>query len=100
MVIDFQSTNFKADQKLLSFISEKLQKMDRLYSRAVNATVYLKVNKASDKQNKTVEIKVNLPETQLFVTEHDRSFEAATDRAMEALKNQLAKMKARISATS
>lgn len=100
MVIDFQSTNFKADQKLLSFISEKLQKMDRLYSRAVNATVYLKVNKASDKQNKTVEIKVNLPETQLFVIEHDRSFEAATDRAMEALKNQLAKMKARLSTTS
>lgn len=99
MVIDFQSTNFKADSKLLEFITQKLQKIDRLYSKVLNATVYLKVDKASDKQNKTVEIKINLPETQLFVTEHDRTFEAATDRAMDALKNQIAKIKAKISAT-
>lgn len=98
MVIDFQSTNFKADSKLLEFITQKLQKIDRLYSKVLNATVYLKVDKASDKQNKTVEIKINLPETQLFVTEHDRTFEAATDRAMNALKNQIAKIKDKLAA--
>lgn len=98
MVIDFQSTNFKADSKLLEFITQKLQKIDRFYSKVLNATVYLKVDKASDKQNKTVEIKINLPETQLFVTEHDRTFEAATDRAMNALKNQIAKIKDKLAA--
>lgn len=100
MVIDFQSTNFKADSKLLEFITQKLQKIDRLYSKVLNATVYLKVDKASDKQNKTVEIKINLPETQLFVTEHDRTFEAATDRAMDALKNQIAKIKDKLATAS
>ncbi|MCC7298174.1 MAG: ribosome-associated translation inhibitor RaiA [Bacteroidia bacterium] len=93
MVIDFQSTNFKADQKLLDFISSKLAKLDHLYNRIVNATVYLKVNRVADKNNKTLEIKINLAETQLFVTEHDRSFEAATDNAMTALKHQLDKVK-------
>lgn len=93
MVIDFQSTNFKADQKLLDFITSKLAKLDRLYNRIVNATVYMKVDHVADKNNKTVEIKVNLADTQLFVTEHDRSFEAATDNAMTALKHQLDKVK-------
>lgn len=98
MVIDFQSTNFKADAKLLDFIREKLQKFDRYYSKIINATVYLKVNKSSDKQNKTIEFKLNLPENQLFVEEHDRTFEAATDKALESLKNQLAKIKSRAAA--
>ncbi|MBL7812954.1 MAG: ribosome-associated translation inhibitor RaiA [Bacteroidetes bacterium] len=93
MVIDFQSTNFKADQKLLDFISAKLSKLDRYYNRITNATVYLKVENTADKINKTLEIKINLRENQLFTTEHDRTFEAATDKAMEALKHQLDKIK-------
>ena len=95
MVIDFQSTNFKADHKLLEFISSKLAKLDHIHDRIVNATVYMKVDHIPDKNNKTLEIKVNLAETQLFVTQHDRSFEAAMDNAMTALKNQLTKFKSR-----
>lgn len=93
MVIDFQSTNFKADQKLLHFITSKLAKLDRYYDRIVNATVYMRVDRVSDKNNKTLEIKVNLADSQLFVAEHDRSFEAATDNALTALKHQLDKFK-------
>jgi putative sigma-54 modulation protein len=96
MVIDFQSTNFKADIKLREFIGSKLQKMEKLYNRVLNATVYLKVNKASNKQNKIIEIKLNLPETQIFVSESDQTFETATDKAISSLSNQLAKVKARI----
>jgi ribosome-associated translation inhibitor RaiA len=55
----------------------------------------MKVDHIGDKNNKTLEIKVNLAETQLFVTEHDRSFEAATDNAMTALRSQLDKFKTR-----
>lgn len=95
MVIDFQSTNFKADQKLLNFISNKLSKLDRLYNRIVNATVYMKVDRISSKENKTVEIKVNLADNQLFASEIDRTFEGATDKAMMALKHQLDKFKTR-----
>jgi putative sigma-54 modulation protein len=95
MVIDFQSTNFKADLKLRNFIASKLAKLDQLYNRIVNATVYMKVDQVSDKNNKTLEIKINLADTQLFVTQHDRTFEAATDNAMSALKHQLDKYKTR-----
>lgn len=95
MVIDFQSTNFKADQKLLDFISAKLGKLERLNNRVVNATVYLRVDHVPDKNNKSVEFKINLAENQLFATVNDRSFEAATDKAMEALRHQLEKFKTR-----
>ena len=95
MVIDFQSTNFKADRKLLEFISSKLAKLDHFHDRIVNATVYMKVDHVPDKNNKTLEIKINIADTQLFVTQHDRSFEAATDNAMTALRNQLSKFKSR-----
>ena len=96
MVINFQTTNFKADIKLREFIESKLLKMEKLYNRVLNATVYLKVNKASNKQNKVIEIKINLPESQIFVSESDQTFETATDKAMNALTNQMAKVKSRI----
>ncbi len=95
MVIDFQTTNFKADQKLLDFISSKLAKLDRYYNRIVNATVYLKVDQTSDKNNKLIECKINLADSQLFATMQDKTFEAATDNAMEALKHQLERFKTR-----
>ncbi len=96
MVIDFQSTNFKADQKLLNFIQEKLTKLEKLHNKIVNATVYLKVDNTSEKNNKTLEIKINLAESQLFVTQNDRTFENATDKAMEALRHQLEKHRTRL----
>ena len=96
MLIDFQTTNFKADQKLLDFVGRKLSKLERLHSRIINATVYLKVENSEDKQNKTVEIKINSRDFQLFVSEQGRSFEAAVEFAMDSLRNQLAKKKTRV----
>jgi putative sigma-54 modulation protein len=46
--------------------------------------------------NKTVEIKVKVPGSQLFAKEQARSFEAATDLATEALRNQLKKYKEKL----
>ena len=100
MTIDFQTTNFKADQKLLEFISSRVSRLDKYYNRLVNATVYLKVDHVPDKVNKTLEIKINLADSQLFVAEHDRTFEAATDKAVDALKHQLAKIKTRQQASA
>jgi len=54
--------------------------------------VFLRLNNEGV-ENKTVEIKVRVPGSQLFATEKARSFEAAADMATEALRNQLAKFK-------
>jgi putative sigma-54 modulation protein len=93
MTIDFQYTNFKADHKLLSYISKKLSKMDTFYDKIVYSIVYLKVMNHEEKENKFVEFKVNVANQTLFVSEKGQSFEAATDVAVEKLRAQLLKYK-------
>ena len=89
-----QSIHFVADVKLLDFIQKKLDKLDSFYDRITGGEVYLRLNKDSDaKENKIVEVKINLPGHTLFVKEVAATFEAATDVALDSLKNQLKKYK-------
>jgi len=59
----------------------------------MDGEVFLRLNNNKDKENKVIEIKLNIPGTQLFAKEQSKSFEAATDMAVEALKKQLKKFK-------
>lgn len=99
MEIQFQTTNFKADKKLLDLITQKLEKLEHFYDKIIDALVYLKVQKSDDKVNKVLEIKLNVYNSTLFVEEHDRTFENAIDKAESALKAQLIKYKEKMSAT-
>jgi putative sigma-54 modulation protein len=95
MKIKVQSIHFDADRKLINFIQQKVDKLELFYDRMVDGEVFLRLNNEGV-ENKTVEIKLNLPGSQLFATEKARSFEAATDLATEALKNQLKKFKTKV----
>ena len=97
MKLKVQSIHFNADRKLINFIQKKVDKLETYYDRLVDGEVYLRLNNEGI-ENKTVEIKVNVPGTQLFATEKATSFEAAADQATEALKNQLKKFKTRVKA--
>ena len=97
MKLKVQSIHFNADRKLLHFIQRKVDKLETYFDRLVDGEVYLRLNNEGI-DNKTVEIKVNIPGTQLFAIEKARSFEAAADQATEALKNQLKKFKTRVKA--
>jgi putative sigma-54 modulation protein len=92
MKLQVHSIHFDADQKLIDFIQKKVEKLETFYDRVVDGEVFLRLNNEGV-ENKTVEIKVRVPGSQLFATEKARSFEAATDLATEALRNQLAKFK-------
>src|SRR5262245_24627911 len=95
MKLQVHSIHFDADIKLIDFIQRKVDKLETIYDRLVDGEVFLRLNNEGT-ENKTVEIKLNVPGTQLFATEKARSFEAATDQATEALKNQLKKIKTKI----
>ena len=47
-------------------------------------------------ENKIVEIKLNIPGNQLFAKEKAKTFEAASDLSLEALKKQIIKHKEKI----
>jgi putative sigma-54 modulation protein len=95
MKLQVQSIHFDADIKLINFIQRKVDKLETFYDRLVDGEVFLRLNNEGI-ENKTVEIKLNVPGTQLFATEKAKSFEAAADLATEALRNQLKKFKTRV----
>jgi putative sigma-54 modulation protein len=92
MKLQVHSIHFDADQKLVDFIQRKVDKLETFYDRVVDGEVFLRLNNEGV-DNKTVEIKVKVPGTQLFAKEQARSFEAATDMATEALRIQIRKFK-------
>ncbi len=95
MKLQVHSIHFDADDKLVDFIQKKLDKLETFYDRVVDGEVFLRLNNEGI-DNKTVEIKVKVPGHQLFAKEQARSFEAATDLATEALRNQIKKFKEKL----
>ena len=93
MKLQMHSIRFDADVKLLDFIQKKANKLDTFYDRIIDGEVFLRLDNDAQNGNKIVEIKLNIPGVQLFVKERSKSFEAATDLAVEALKRQLKKHK-------
>jgi putative sigma-54 modulation protein len=95
MKLQVHSIHFDADTKLIEFIQKKIDKLETFYDRLVDGQVFLRLNNEGI-DNKTVEIKLKVPGTELFAKEQARSFEAATDQATEALRIQLKKFKMKV----
>ncbi|HAM97224.1 MAG TPA: ribosome-associated translation inhibitor RaiA [Marinilabiliales bacterium] len=93
MNIKIQSVHFDADGKLLEFIENKLSKLDHIYDQIVGAEVVLKIEKSEDSQNKVTDIKILIPGNDLFSKRQAKTFEEATDLAVEALLKQLKRIK-------
>ena len=93
MKVNTQSLKFKADQKLLDFIQNRLDKLDQFYDQVISADVILKVEKATDKENKIVEVRLNVPGNDLVAVKDAKTFEQATDLVAEALRRKLRKHK-------
>ncbi len=96
MKVNIQSIHFDADQKLLDYIQKKCDKLDVFYDRIIGAEVYLKLQKNEPKENKSVEIKLNLPGETLIAVETGVKFEEATDICTEKLKIQIKKHKEKV----
>jgi putative sigma-54 modulation protein len=95
METQMHSIHFKADQKLLTFIQEKLDKLEQFNQHIISAEVFLKLEKDSEKGNKITEIKLLVPGKELFAKRQCKSFEEAADGAIEALRRQVMREKNR-----
>ena len=93
MKLQMHSIKFDADHKLLDFIQRRTEKLETFYDRIIDGEVFLRLEKDDSRANKVVEIKLNIPGDQLFAKNKSKSFEAATDDAVEALRRQLKKHK-------
>ena len=97
MKVNTQSVNFNADKKLINFIQNRMDKLDRYYDKVIKSDVFLKVENTSDKENKTVDIKILVPGDEFIVKKTSKTFEEAADLASDALERLLVKRKEKLS---
>lgn len=93
MNITVQSIKFDADQKLVDFIKKKSAKLEQFFDNIIEAACYLRLENVDDEANKIVEFKLNIPGNQLFAKAQAKTFEEATDIAVESLRRQINKHK-------
>ena len=98
MKVNIQAVNFNVDRKLVDFTQERLDKLEKFYDKIVSSNVFLKVENTSDKENKIVEIRINVPGDDLMVKKIGKTFEEAVDSCTNSLERVLIKRKEKIRA--
>jgi putative sigma-54 modulation protein len=96
MQVKIQSIHFTADQRLENFIKDKLSKLNNRFDQIIGAEVTLRLEKSTTRENKIAEIKLIIPGNDLFAKKQSKTFEEATDQAIDALKTQIKKRKRRV----
>ncbi|WP_298367650.1 ribosome-associated translation inhibitor RaiA [uncultured Lutibacter sp.] len=98
MKVYVQSVNFNADKDLVSFIEKKVTGLERYYDKIVDSEVFLKVQQTSEKENKSVDIKLNIPGADIVVKKQCKTFEEGTSLAVDSLKRKLTQKKEKVRA--
>ncbi|MFK7947071.1 MAG: ribosome-associated translation inhibitor RaiA [Saprospiraceae bacterium] len=98
MKVHTQSVHFDADMKLIEFIEQKLNKLERFFDQIIMADVILRLENNGQVRDKIAEIKLKVPGKVLIAKETEKSFEAAIDSSADALRRQLIKYKERMRA--
>ena len=90
-----QAVRFNADESLLAFIQQKMNKLETFYDNITGGDVFLKLDKSENNKihKKLVEVKLYVPGGSVFVREKGTTFEEATDLAIDTLKMRVKKFK-------
>jgi putative sigma-54 modulation protein len=94
--LKISSVHFDADRKLIEFIQERVDKLSQYYDKIIDGEVILKLDNNHTSENKVAEIKLLVPGSDIFAKKQCKSFEEATDTAVEALRRQLKKHKEKL----
>jgi len=96
MKISISSVKFKADKRLEDFVQDKITKLATNYDNLISGEVILRLDNSANQENKIAEIRLNIPGNDLFAKKQCKTFEEATDAALDALRKQLVKHKEKI----
>ncbi|PJA08126.1 MAG: ribosomal subunit interface protein [Flavobacteriales bacterium CG_4_10_14_0_2_um_filter_32_8] len=94
--LKISSVHFDADKKLIEFIHEKIDKLANCYDKIIDGEVILKIENSHPTDNKVAEIKLLIPGNDMFAKKQCKTFEEATDIAVDALRKQLKKHKEKL----
>jgi putative sigma-54 modulation protein len=96
MDIQVHTVHFTADKKLIDFVNEKVTKLEVFFDDIISGDVFLKLEETQDKENKVAEVKIQIPGKELFAKKQCKSFEEATDLAIEAIRKQVVARKGKL----
>ena len=90
------AVNFNVDGKLVVYVQQRMNKLDKYYDRVVVSDVFLKLDNTSEKANKIAELRLNVPGDEFLVKKQCKSFEAAVEQCAESIERLLVKRKEKI----
>ncbi len=93
MQININSVHFKVDKQLEDFITDRIQKVGKYHDNIIGSDVVLKLENTDKPENKIAEIRLKIRGNDLISSKQCKTFEEATDSAVEALRRQLKKVK-------
>jgi putative sigma-54 modulation protein len=93
MQVNINAVRFKTDKELEKFIVNKLEKVGKLHEKVIGSDVTLKLENTEKPENKIAEIRLKIKGNDLISSKQCKTFEEATDLAIEALRRQLKKVK-------
>ncbi|MGV0923013.1 ribosome hibernation-promoting factor, HPF/YfiA family [Empedobacter tilapiae] len=97
MTINFQAVNFNTKPGLEEYLEKKLEKLETLSDKIIAANVSLKLENTAEKNNKTVDIKLEVPGDDIVVSKTGQSFEECIDLSVDTLKKLIIRKKEKIS---
>jgi putative sigma-54 modulation protein len=95
MQITIQYLHFTASAQLNELVNEKISKLGHLSDKVESADVCLKADKGESGEDKLCEIRLSIPGNDLFVKKHAHTYEEATTKAVDALHEQISKLKSK-----
>lgn len=94
MNVNIQSVHFDADEKLVEYVTKKVQKLPTFHDAILKVDVFLKLdNIVHTIKDKVAEIKVHIPKCDIFVKHSSKSFEESFDEALDSVIIQIKRKK-------
>ncbi len=91
MKIDIQAIDFTASEHLIEQINQKINNLQKRFSKITGADVYMKIT--SDHPDKLLEMRIFLPGEDLFAGAQGESFLEALNDVNDKLQRQLERYK-------
>jgi putative sigma-54 modulation protein len=96
MDLKIQTVHFNADEKLIEYITKKVDKLNTFHDRITKVDVFLKLdNVVHTIKDKVVELRVHVPRHDFFVKASSKSFEESFENALVSMINQIKRQKDR-----
>lgn len=99
MNVNIQTVHFVADEKLVEYVTRRVEKLNTFHDQILKVDVFLKLdNVVHSIKDKVVEIKVHVPKHDFFVKASSKSFEESFDNAMDSIISQVKRKKDKLAA--